>query len=155
MKSLSTDRSQFFEQTVIIRVPASVVEHCIVDRELMHRWLNPVLRCEPVGDRWDTSLGGKSRFVIQTPLWQPTLISTVVEREPGLIVWGFEGFFRGRDRWECVPTKGGTQLINRFEFVIPNPLVAFGFQTFAARWTQADMQAQLQRLKQVAERLTV
>lgn len=119
----------------------------------MHRWLNPSLRCEPLGDRWDTSLGAQSRFVIQIPFIQPCLISTVIEREPGLIVWGFEGFFRGRDRWECQPQSGSTLLINCFEFEIPNPLVAFGFDRFAATWTKTDMETQLQRLKSVAERL--
>jgi hypothetical protein len=42
-------------------------------------------------------------------------------------------------------------LLNRFEFEIPNPFVRFGFNTFASSWTQTDMQAQLQRLKRVAE----
>jgi hypothetical protein len=45
-------------------------------------------------------------------------------------------------------------LLNCYEFEIPNPLVEFGFKAFAARLTQADMQAQLQRLKQVAENLS-
>jgi hypothetical protein len=119
----------------------------------MHRWLNPALRCDPIGE-WNTEVGGRSRFVIQTPLWQPTLISTVVEREAGLIVWAFEGFFQGRDRWECQPTSGGTLLLNRFEFEIVNPIVRAGFDWVAADWTQQDMQAQLKRLKQVAETLT-
>ena len=65
--------------------------------------------------------------------------------------WEFTGFFKGRDRWECQPIETGTLLINCFEFTIPNPLVNWGFQLFAARWTGADMQAQLRRLKQVAE----
>jgi hypothetical protein len=91
--------------------------------------------------------------VIQVPLLQPSLQSTVVEREPGLVVWQFEGFFQGRDRWECTPEGQGTRLLNRFEFEIPNPVVQFGFKTFAAKWTQADMEAQLRRLKRVAETL--
>ena len=74
-------------------------------------------------------------------------------REPGLIVWRFEGFFQGEDRWECSPLESGTLLINRFNFVIPNPLVAWGFQVFAARWTIQDMRAQLRRLKALAEDL--
>ncbi len=116
----------------------------------MHRWLNPALRCEPIGN-WSTALGAQSRFVIQVPLLQPSLASVVVEREPGLIVWEFQGFFQGRDRWECQPQTQGTRLLNRFEFEIPNPLVRFGFDRFAAQWTQEDMQAQLRRLKRVAE----
>jgi len=144
--------SQVFEQSIRINASAAAVERCFTDHVLMHRWLNPVLRCEPVGE-WSTSVGSESRFVIQILLLQPTLRSVVIEREPGLVVWGFEGFFTGRDRWECQPDAKGTNLLNRFEFEIPNPLIRWGFDTFAAAWTQKDMQAQLQRLKRVAEEI--
>lgn len=143
---------QVFEQSIQINASATVVERCITDRGLMHRWLNPVLRCNPVGE-WSTDVGSKSRFVIQIPLIEPTLETVVVEREPGLVVWGFEGFFQGRDRWECQPNAQGTHLLNRFEFQIPNPLISWGFNRFASAWTQADMQAQLRRLKRVAEEI--
>ena len=142
--------SQVFEQSIQINASATVVERCITDRALMHRWLNPALRCQPVGD-WSTDVGSRSRFVIQIPVVKPTLKSVVVERQPGVIVWGFEGFFQGRDRWECQPLAQGTRLINRFEFEIPNPLIRWGFNTFAQHWTKEDMQAQLRRLKRVAE----
>lgn len=142
---------QVFEQSIQINAPAAVVERCISDRELMHRWLNPALRCEPVGE-WSTEIGSRSRFIIQIPLLLPTLESTVVERKPGLVVWEFDGFFQGRDRWECQPTANGTCLLNRFEFSVPNPLVRWGFDRFASTWTQKDMKAQLQRLKLVAQR---
>jgi Polyketide cyclase / dehydrase and lipid transport len=143
--------TKVFEQTILINASATIVERCITDLTLMHRWLNPALRCEPVGD-WNTSVGSKSRFIIQIPIIKPTLNTTVVEREPGLVVWGFEGYFQGRDRWECQPQDKGTCLLNRFEFEIPNPLINWGFKTFAESWTAKDMQAQLYRLKQVAER---
>jgi hypothetical protein len=145
--------TRFYEQSIEIKASATAVERSITELDLMHRWLNPSLRCEPVGDRWDTNLGAQSRFILQIPLIKPTLISTVLEREPGLVVWGFDGFFEGRDRWECQPQSGGTLLVNRFEFTIPNPLIAFGFDRFAAAWTQSDMENQLSRLKAVAERL--
>ncbi|UXE62068.1 MAG: SRPBCC family protein [Woronichinia naegeliana WA131] len=141
-----------FEQRIEIQASATIVEQCFTDLELMHRWLNPVLRCEPIAE-WTTEIGSKSRFVIQIPLLKPTLRSVVIQREPGLVVWEFTGFFKGRDRWECQPLEAGTLLINCFEFTIPNPLVNWGFQLFAARWTGADMQAQLRRLKQVAEEI--
>jgi Polyketide cyclase / dehydrase and lipid transport len=145
---------QFFEQSIAIKANSTQVERCFTDLTLMNSWLNSALRCEVLeGTSWRTDLGAKSQFVIQIPLFNPVLISTVVEREPGLVVWEFEGFFRGRDRWEVQPQDQGSLLINRFEFTIPNPIVAFGFNTFAAKWTKADMEAQLQRLKQVAERL--
>jgi hypothetical protein len=144
---------QVFEQSIQIQASATAVEQCFTDLEVMHRWLNPALRCEPVGGEWSTAKGGRSRFVIQVPMMQPTLMSTVVEREPGLIVWQFSGFFTGRDRWECYPNETGTLLVNRFEFRIPNPLIRFGFRTFAESWTRQDMQTQLSRLKRVAEEL--
>lgn len=144
--------SQIFEHSIQVNASAIVVERCITDQSLMHRWLNPALRCEPIGN-WSTNLGSRSRFVIQVPILQPTLKSVVVEREPGLVVWEFQGFFKGRDRWECNPELQGTRLVNRFEFEIPNPIVRFGFDRFAAKWTQNDMQAQLRRLKRVAEQV--
>ncbi|MBD2387851.1 SRPBCC family protein [Cylindrospermum sp. FACHB-282] len=143
--------SQVLEQSIQINAPATAVERCFTDLALMHRWLNPVLSCEPVGGVWSTDIGSQSRFVIQIPLLKPTLNSVVVERQPGLVVWKFQGFFQGCDRWECQPVENGTLLLNRFEFKVPNPLVSWGFQTFAASWTKQDMQAQLRRLKRVAE----
>jgi Polyketide cyclase / dehydrase and lipid transport len=141
-----------FEQSIQIKASATVVEKCVTDLELMQRWLNPMLTCEPNGV-WQTKVGSTSKFTIQIPLLKPTLKNTVLVREPGLIVWGFDGFFKGRDRWECEPIDRGTRLINRFEFTIPNPLVAWGFDRFAANLTKADMEAQLRRLKRVAEEL--
>ena len=142
--------SQVFEQCILIHASATVVERCITDNILMHKWLNPMLRCEAVGN-WGTFVGSRSRFIINIPLLQPSLYSVVAEREPGLIVWEFQGFFRGRDRWECQPEPEGTRLLNRFEFEIPNPIIEFGFNRFAASWTKADMEAQLRRVKRVAE----
>ncbi len=142
-----------FEQSIQINASATVVDHCITDHALMHRWLNPALRCEPVGE-WCTDVGSRSRFVVQIPLLAPTLNNVVLERQPGVIVWGFEGFFQGRDRWECQPVEQGTRLLNRFEFEIPNPLIRWGFNTFASHWTKSDMQAQLGRIKRLAEERT-
>ncbi|MEL6157651.1 MAG: SRPBCC family protein [Cyanobacteria bacterium J06623_5] len=145
-----------YQQSVFISATATTVERCFTERGLMHRWLNPALVCDPVGE-WRMVVGSEFNFRLKVPLVTPTLRSTVIERSPGLVVWGFEGFFRGCDRWECQPEVGGTNpgttLLNRFEFRIPNPVVSFGFTQFAADWTKRDMQAQLQRLKQIAERL--
>jgi hypothetical protein len=145
---------QVFEQSIAIKASSTVVESCLSNLELMHRWLNPALLCEPIGN-WSTELNSLSRFIIKIPLLQPSLRSVVVEREPGLIVWQFEGFFQGRDRWECQPSSNGTLLLNRFEFTIPNPIINWGFQTFAMNWTKKDMQAQLRRLKKVAEEVYI
>ena len=142
--------SQVFEQSIRIKASSVVTEECITNLQLMHRWLNPMLRCEPIGT-WNTDVGSLSRFTIKIPLLQPSLRSVIAQREPGLVVWEFDGFFKGRDRWECQPTKNGTFLLNRFEFEIPNPIISWGFNTFAVNLTKKDMQAQLRRLKKVAE----
>ena len=142
--------AQIFEQAIQINASATTVERCLTDLSLMHRWLNPALRCEPIGE-WSTEVGAKSRFLIQVPLIQPSLRSVVAEREPGLIVWQFDGFFKGSDRWECRPNDKGTYLLNQFQFEIPNPVVQYGFNQFAANWTRKDMEAQLRRLRRVAE----
>ena len=155
MASASMSKTNVYEQSVFIQANATTVERCFTEQKLMHQWLNPALECVPLGD-WKTEVGSRFDFKLKVPLLSPKLPSTVVERKPGLIVWAFEGFFVGRDRWECVPelqnSPGGTTLINRFEFTIPNPLVSFGFHQVAASWTKKDMEAQLQRLKQVVER---
>ncbi len=141
---------QIFEQSIKIKASSVITEECITDLKLMHRWLNPRLKCEPIGV-WSTTVGSLSRFTLKIPLLQPSLRSVVIQREPGLIVWEFDGFFKGRDRWECQPTKDGTFLLNRFEFAIPNPMISWGFNNFAVNLTKKDMQAQLRRLKRVAE----
>lgn len=151
-RATQAQRRGVFEQSIHIGASSTMVEQCFTDLELMHRWLNPALRCYPVGP-WSTDIGGRSRFVIQVPILQPALHSVVVEREPGLVVWQFSGFFQGRDRWECQPCDTGTWLLNRFEYQIANPIVEFGFNTFAATWTRRDMMAQLERLKAVAEEM--
>jgi hypothetical protein len=142
-----------FEQSIQIKASATLVERCFTELELMQRWLNPALKCEPLGGEWRTEVGSMSKFTIKIPLIEPTLKNMTIVREPGTIVWKFDGFFRGTDRWECIPNDRGTLLLNRFEFTIPNPIVAWGFNRFAKRLTRSDMQAQLRRLKRVAEEL--
>ena len=141
-----------YEQSTFIQADSTTVERCFTQQRLMHQWLNPALVCEPLGE-WRMTVGSEFDFKLKIPVLTPSLHSTVIERQPGLVVWGFDGFFEGCDRWECQPEANGTTLLNRFEFTIPNPLVSFGFNQFAASWTKKDMEAQLERLKQVAERL--
>ena len=118
----------------------------------MQRWLNPMLVCTPVGP-WSTDVGSRSLFVVKVPIATLVLENRVIDRAPGLVVWEFDGFFRGIDRWECHKINTGTRLTNSFSFDIPNPLIRFGFNTFAKRLTARDMTDQLQRLKTVAEDL--
>ena len=142
--------SQTFEQSIWIEAPLKTVDHAITDEKLMHQWLNPALKCEALGD-WSSELGAQSIFTIQIPVLQPSLQSMIIERQEGLVVWEFSGFFQGRDRWECQGQNGGTLLTNTFTFIPANAFIRFGFNVFAAKLTKRDMENQLQRLKRVAE----
>ena len=140
-----------FEQSIQIQASATCIEDCFTNLQTMHRWLNPMLRCESIGSEWSTDIYSRSRFWLRIPLIKLVLNNQVIQREPGLIVWQFSGFFRGKDSWECQPNENGTLLINCFQFDIPNPIIRWGFNVFAARLTKKDMQAQLRRIKVIAE----
>lgn len=146
--------SYCFQQAITIHASVALVEHCVTDLASMEQWLNPWLRCRPLENHWSTQVGARSQFSLRLPGWQPGLTSTVVERSPNTIVWKFDGFFSGQDRWQWWARGDSTELINRFEFTIPNALVEFGFNHLASGWTRADMTAQLQRLKKLAETQT-
>jgi hypothetical protein len=145
-----------FEQVIDIQGTAAVVERCLTDQGLMHQWLNPALRCDAIGE-WSVTEGSRSRFIIQIPVWEPSLFSEVVERTSHRIVWQFTGFFEGTDCWEwqdCTTAVGQKiRLRNCFTFKIPNPWVSLGFRWLAAPWTKRDMEAQLRRIQALAESL--
>lgn len=143
-----------YENHVDIAASVATCERCLIEPDLMHRWLNPALRCEAVGP-WSVNVGDRFHFRVRVPVLNLHLNCIVSERQLGLVVWTFDGFFRGSDRWECrTQPNGQTRLLNRFEFDIPNPLIRVGFDLVAASLTQRDMRSQLQRFKQVAEKLS-
>ncbi len=158
--SLTQTFTQTFTQSIDIIATPEQVERTFTELGLMQRWLNPMLVCTPVG-QWSTAVGSRSQFVVKVPIVSLVLENRVIDRAPGLVVWEFDGFFRGIDRWECHKVDIGinaeidtrTRLTNRFSFDIPNPLIRFGFNTFAKRLTARDMTDQLHRLKTVAENL--
>ena len=158
--SLTQTFTQTFTQSIDIIATPEQVERTFTELGLMQRWLNPMLVCTPVG-QWSTAVGSRSQFVVKVPIGSLALENRVIDRAPGLVVWEFDGFFRGVDRWECHKIDIGikaeietrTRLTNCFSFDIPNPLIRFGFNAFAKRLTARDMTDQLHRLKTVAENL--
>ncbi len=82
----SVKQLEVVEQAIAIRASASAVERCLTDRELMHRWLNPALRCDPVGE-WGTELGDRSRFVLQVPGLEPAPRASAARRCPTSTTW--------------------------------------------------------------------
>ncbi|MEO1133656.1 MAG: SRPBCC family protein [Cyanobacteria bacterium J06639_1] len=146
--------ARIYENSIEIAASVESCDRCLTEPELMHRWLNPMLRCEAVGE-WSVEVGDRFRFVVTVPVVDLSLDCAVRERAPGLVVWEFAGFFVGSDRWDCqFQADNQTRLLNRFEFEIPNLFVRVGFDLVAARLTQQDMRSQLQRFKQVAEEIS-
>jgi hypothetical protein len=140
---------QVWEQSIQINASAVVVDRCITELALQRRWRSG--SSEPI-DNWSVAVGSYSRWVIPLPWWQLSLSRIVVIREPGLVVWGFDGLLTGRDRWECRPSERGTLVINRWEVQTSN-VMGWGWQHFNRDWTNDEMAAQLMRLKYVAEEL--
>jgi hypothetical protein len=140
---------QVWEQSIQINASAVVVDRCITELNLLQRWM--ISSCEPMGE-WCVTVGSYSRLVVKLSLFQFNLSRIVIVREPGLIVWGFDGFITGRDRWECRPHERGTLLVNRWELQTSN-LAGWGWRRWAGNWTADEMETQLMRLKYVAEEL--
>ena len=140
------------ENDILIEASPAAVERCFTDLERMRRWLHPLLRIEPVPREgpWRTDLGAESRFTLAIPGLEPSLVSRVVRRDPQRIHWAFDGFFVGEDHWHWAPESGGCRLHNRFEFTIPNRVVAWGYERFGAPLTGRDMAAQLERIRDLA-----
>ncbi len=140
---------QVLEQSIQINASAVMVDRCITALDLQRRWRNG--SCEAIGE-WSVAVGSYSRLIIKMPLFQFSLSRIVVIREPGLVVWGFNGLLTGRDRWECRPNERGTLVVNRWEIQASNA-IGWGWQRFNRKWTTDEMAAQLVRLKYVAEEL--
>jgi Polyketide cyclase / dehydrase and lipid transport len=140
---------QVWEQSIQINASAVVTDRCITELDLQQRWRSG--SCESV-DKWSVAVGSYSRLIVKMPWFQFSLNRIVVVREPGLIVWNFDGFLTGQDRWECRPRAIGTLVVNRWELQT-SKAIGWGWQRFNRKWTTDEMAAQLMRLKYVAEEL--
>ena len=140
---------QVWEQSIQINASAVVIDRCITELDLQQRWRGG--RCEAVGE-WNVAVGSYSRLTMKWPWFQFRLNRVVVVREPGLVVWSFDGLLTGRDRWECRPRAVGTLVVNRWELQTSNA-IGWGWQRFNSQWITDEMAAQLMRLKYVSEDL--
>jgi hypothetical protein len=140
------------EKSIEIKASATVVDRCLTDLALMQRWRNGLVTCTARGE-WSTSLGSRSRLRLENSFWPLALGQIVVQREPGAIVWEFSGWLRGSDGWECQPSASGTKLVHRWEWRAANGWIAWWWRSFGARAIEEDIEAQLMRIKYVAEEL--
>jgi hypothetical protein len=140
---------QVWEQSIQINASAVVIDRCITELDLQRRWRSG--SCDPVGE-WSVAVGSYSRLMVKVSWFEFSLNRTVVVREPGLVVWSFDGLLTGRDQWECRPRATGTLVVNRWELQT-NQAIGWGWHRFNRKWTNDEMAAQLMRLKYVAEEL--
>jgi Polyketide cyclase / dehydrase and lipid transport len=140
---------QVLEQSIQINASAVVVDRCVTDPSLQRQWLGS--NYEPMGNG-SVAVGSYSRLAINLPLFHFTLSRIVIVREPGLVVWGFDGFITGRELWECRPHERGTLLVNRWELQTSN-LIGWGWHRFARQQLTDEIVTQLTRLKYVAEEI--
>jgi Polyketide cyclase / dehydrase and lipid transport len=141
-----------WENAIQINASATLVERCLTELALIQRWRNGLVIMMPIDD-WSTVEGSRSRLLLQSSLLPVTLRNRVVHREPGLIVWEFTGWLRGKDCWECLPTDQGTKLVNRWGWQVNNPWLNWWWRYVGSRALKDDIEAQLMRIKYVAEEL--
>jgi hypothetical protein len=141
-----------WEKSIQIKASATVVDRCLTELALIQRWRSGLVTCAARGE-WSTSLGSPSRLRLENSLWPLTLGQIVVQREPGLIVWEFSGGLRGTDGWECQPATNGTRLVNCWEWRAANGWINWWWRSFGAQAIADDIDAQLMRIKYVAEEL--
>jgi Polyketide cyclase / dehydrase and lipid transport len=140
------------KKSIQINASATVVDRCLTELLLLRRWRNGLVTCEPLG-AWSPEVGSRSHLRLENSLWPLSLRNIVVRREPGLIVWEFRGWLRGLDRWECQPWAGGTRLLNCWEWQATNGWIDWWWKSFGAKSIEEDIDAQLMRIKYVAEEL--
>jgi hypothetical protein len=141
-----------WERSIQINASALIVDRCLTELDLIQRWRNSLVLTLPIGD-WSVAEGSRSRLFLQFSLLPITLRNVVVRREPGLIVWKFTGWLQGYDRWECQPTDRGTRLVNCWEGQMGNRWLDWWWKYFGERAWADDREAQLMRIKYVAEEL--
>jgi Polyketide cyclase / dehydrase and lipid transport len=140
------------QKSIYIKASATVVDRCLTELELIHRWRNGLVTCEALGE-WLLSPGSRSRLRLENSLWPIVLRNNLVRREPGLVRWEFQGLLRGFDQWECQPAAAGTQLVNRWQWQAANGWLDWWWRNFGARAIEDDIEAQLMRIKYVAEEI--
>lgn len=139
------------EEFVLVAAPTARVEAVMTERELMGRWMSRAVQFTP-RDGW--------RFDKGAP-WQLTLTGLgrmleahyiVHDRQPGLILWAFDGFWEGFDAWHWRPAGPTATLIqNRIEYALRLPVLDLIWPATVGPMMGWDARAQMERLKQVCE----
>ncbi|MCG8353128.1 MAG: SRPBCC family protein [Chloroflexales bacterium] len=142
------------EEFVIVNTPMQRVEAVMTERNLMELWMSPAVRFEPLddwrfatGDRWRMTLTGVGDLLHADYV--------VHDRQPGLVLWAFNGFWEGFDAWRWLPDSDApaaqTIIQNRIEYEIRIPGLDLLWPVTVGPLMGWDARVQMQRLKRVCE----
>ncbi|NJP07861.1 MAG: SRPBCC family protein [Chloroflexaceae bacterium] len=142
------------EEFVVVHAPMDVVDRVITERNLMMRWASPSVRFDPL-DGWRFDEGAPWKLTL-TGLGDVMPADYVVHaREPGLILWAYNGFWEGFDAWHWFPASndphGPTIIQNRLEYELRSPLLPLFWRFTLVPFMKWDAEVQMQRLKRVCE----
>ncbi|MGB9633395.1 MAG: SRPBCC family protein [Chloroflexaceae bacterium] len=141
------------EEFVVVEAPLERVEAVMTERALMTRWMSPAVRFEPL-ETWSFEQGARWRLTL-TGLGRALEAHYVVhDRQPGLVLWAFNGFWEGFDAWHWRPFQGhaGRTLIqNRIEYNLSIPILDVLWPATVGPLMGWDAKVQMRRLKSVCE----
>jgi hypothetical protein len=139
-----------WERSILIRASATVVDRCLTEWPLIRRWRNGLVTWEAGDD--PLVVGSRGRWHINHSLWPLRLGASLVQREPGLVVWQLSGGLQGLDRWECRPQEAGTQLYHCWDWHTSGGVYRW-WPVVGRLALEDDSEAQLMRIKYVAEEI--
>lgn len=141
------------EEFIVVSAPMERVDAVMTDRALMLRWMSPAVRFEPL-ERWSFEQGARWRLTL-TGLGRVLEASyRVYDRQPGLILWAFDGFWEGFDAWHWLPHEGSstqTLIQNRVEYTLRIPIMDLLWPATVGPLMGWDAKVQMRRLKSVCE----
>ncbi|NJM08133.1 SRPBCC family protein [Candidatus Gracilibacteria bacterium] len=141
------------EEFIVVSATLVQVDAAMTERALMQRWMSPAVQFAPQHGNWSFAEGTR---------WQLTLSGlgdllraeyVVQERQPGLILWAFDGFWQGFDAWHWFAASAPGQVIiqNRIEYDLRVPGLAAIWPLTVGPLMGWDARTQMQRLKEVCE----
>lgn len=141
------------EEFIAVRAGMERVGAVMTDERLMRRWMSPAVQFTPLegwhferGARWRLTLTGLGRLLEANYV--------VFERQPGLILWAFDGFWEGFDAWHWLPMAADpqqTMIQNRIEYTLKIPGLDLIWPMTVGPLMGWDAHVQMRRLKAVCE----
>ncbi len=140
------------EEFTLVHAPMEAVDRIMTEKPLMDRWASPSVQFKP-RNGWSFEKGAQWRLTLTGlgPLLSADYV--VYDRQPGLILWYYNGFWEGCDAWHWwqVPTAPQHQTIiqNRLEYELRIPGLELIWSSVMVPLMQFDARIQMMRLQRV------